>query len=98
MKNLHAQLQISFKKTVLALALTGTYSAAMAAEPNPQQQIDAANYQILQQQRDEALQKQIQPSVNVNLGQNAPALTANQRQFLQSHSETPCFAIQSILL
>ncbi|WP_243897990.1 ShlB/FhaC/HecB family hemolysin secretion/activation protein [Acinetobacter soli] len=70
----------------------------MAAEPNPQQQIDAANYQILQQQRDEALQKQIQPSVNVNLGQNAPALTANQRQFLQSHSETPCFAIQSILL
>jgi hypothetical protein len=26
----------------------------MAAEPNPQQQIDAANYQILQQQRDEA--------------------------------------------
>lgn len=98
MKNMHAQLQISFKKTVLALALTGTYSAAMAAEPNPQQQIDAANYQILQQQRDEALQKQIQPSVNVNLGQNAPALTANQRQFLQSHSETPCFAIQSILL
>ncbi|MBO3673242.1 ShlB/FhaC/HecB family hemolysin secretion/activation protein [Acinetobacter soli] len=95
---MHAQLQISFKKTVLALALTGTYSAAMAAEPNPQQQIDAANYQILQQQRDEALQKQIQPSVNVNLGQNAPALTANQRQFLQSHSETPCFAIQSILL
>ncbi|WP_228267222.1 ShlB/FhaC/HecB family hemolysin secretion/activation protein [Acinetobacter soli] len=70
----------------------------MAAEPNPQQQIDAANYQILQQQRDEALQKQIQPSVNVNLGQNAPALTANQRQFLQSHYETPCFAIQSILL
>lgn len=98
MKNLHAQLQISFKKTVLALALTGTYSAAMAAEPNPQQQIDAANYQILQQQRDEALQKQIQPSVNVNLGQNAPTLTANQRQFLQSNSETPCFAIQSILL
>lgn len=98
MKNMNAQLQISLKKTVLALALTGTYSAAMAAEPNPQQQIDAANYQILQQQRDEALQKQIQPSVNVNLGQNAPALTANQRQFLQSNSETPCFAIQSILL
>jgi len=51
-----------------------------------------------QQQRDEALQKQIQPASNVRLEQDQVAIPAQSLQYLKSHSEALCFDIKSIEL
>ncbi|MFH4284950.1 ShlB/FhaC/HecB family hemolysin secretion/activation protein, partial [Acinetobacter baumannii] len=53
---------------------------------------------IRQQQRDSALEKQIQPDVNVNLGQEQNKISAQQLQYLRSNSETPCVEIKKIFL
>ena len=51
-----------------------------------------------QQQRDEALQKKIQPDVNVRLEQEQSVVPSPSLQYLKSHSEALCFDIQSIEL
>lgn len=51
-----------------------------------------------QQQRDAALEKQIQPTVDVRLPNNQPLLANQQRAYLQSHSESLCFPIQQMSL
>lgn len=51
-----------------------------------------------QQQRDEALQKQIQPDANVRLEQDQSIAPSQSLQYLKSHSEALCFDIQSITL
>ena len=52
---------------------------------------------IQQQQRNEALQQQIQPKDDVNLQKNIPS-DHHQLQYLKSHSEATCFPIQKIKL
>ncbi|MDU4395170.1 MAG: ShlB/FhaC/HecB family hemolysin secretion/activation protein [Acinetobacter ursingii] len=68
-----------------------------AADPSELTQIQA-DQSIRQQQRDDALQKQIQPEISVNLGQAKTNIPAQQLQYLNSHSESPCFEIKKILL
>ncbi|MBJ9986013.1 ShlB/FhaC/HecB family hemolysin secretion/activation protein [Acinetobacter sp. S40] len=84
------------KKNVLCTSLLA-FVHLHAAEPSDFQQIQA-DQSIRQQQRDEALQKQIQPEVNVHLDQPKMSIPSQQLQYLSSHSESPCFDIKKILL
>lgn len=88
-----------FNKSVLfiCLSLTGGLSFAADSDDAIRQRIQA-DQTIRQQQRDSALEKQIQPDVNVNLGQEQNKISAQQLQYLRSNSETPCFEIKKILL
>lgn len=93
-------MQILFKKTVLALTISLFCSAQGYAENTSSD--EALRYQQdaqqRQQQRDEALQKQLQPQSNVNLGLEDQLKKSTAKNFLQSGSESPCFEINSITL
>lgn len=76
------------KVTVLTVCILN--HLAYAADP-------ATDALIRQQQRDAALEKQMQPDVNVNL--QTPTLpSSDQVQYLKSNSEEICFPIQQIIL
>ena len=51
-----------------------------------------------QEQRDEALQKKIQPEVNVNLGIESQKIPLKQLEYLKSNSEDICFDIKKFIL
>lgn len=72
---------------MLLLASTPTYAADLATDAVQRQQ-----------QRDAALEKQIQPTVDVRLPSSQLPLASQQRAYLQSHSESLCFPIQQITL
>lgn len=89
-------------KATLALTVSFLLAQIGHAEINPadelllrQQQQDALQRQ---QQRDEQLQKQFQPQTNVNLGLEEILKTPIVQNYLVSHSETPCFEINSVRL
>lgn len=89
-------------KATLALTVSFLLAQIGHAEINPadelllrQQQQDALQRQ---QQRDEQLQKQFQPQTNVNLGLEEILKTPIVQNYLASHSETPCFEINSVRL
>lgn len=91
-----------FNKATLALTISFLLVQIGHADINPadelllrQQQQDALQRQ---QQRDEQLQKQFQPQTNVNLGLEEILKTPVVQNYLASHSETPCFEINSVRL
>lgn len=84
-----------FNKSVLFICLSLTGGLSFAADSDdPIRQRIQADQTIRQQQRDSALEKQIQPDVNVNLGQEQNKISAQQLQYLRSNSETPCFELK----
>ncbi|MEB3755165.1 ShlB/FhaC/HecB family hemolysin secretion/activation protein, partial [Acinetobacter sp. MD2(2019)] len=87
------------KKSAIWIGIWSVYGLSYAADPIDVQQSQLqADQSIRQQQRDDALQKQIQPDVNVNLGQPTASISAQQLQYLKSHSESTCFEIKKIHL
>ena len=96
------------KFLLFGLFLCNGVSAADPTTPNvsplPQQvpvnpaslQQIQADQAVRQQQRDEALQKQMQPDVNVNLDATKKLSPTQQLHYLSSHSEQPCFTIHKI--
>ncbi|MDH0718092.1 ShlB/FhaC/HecB family hemolysin secretion/activation protein [Acinetobacter junii] len=79
----------------ILLALLGTTVKAAEPQPRPEFETDAT---IRQQQRDEALQKQLQPTPNVQTGLAQSLQTQPQLQYLKSHSEDVCFEIKKFVL
>ncbi|MEG6548273.1 ShlB/FhaC/HecB family hemolysin secretion/activation protein, partial [Acinetobacter bereziniae] len=57
-----------------------------------------ADQQIRQQQRDQALEKQLQPEPVVQTGLEKQLITQPQLQYLKSHSEKLCFEIKKFVL
>lgn len=90
-----------YKFNILALTVAAILSNTAYAAVDPanelllRQQQDATQRQ---QQRDEALQKQLQPQTNVNLGIEEQLKKSIAKNFLQSGSESPCFEIKTISL
>lgn len=83
-----------FKKTTLVLCLGLLGNTSYAADP----QLTQVEQIIRQQQRDQALEKQIQPEAAVNLGLEKKLQKPVELQYLKSHSETICFDIKTIEL
>lgn len=81
-----------FHKRILVLSMALVSGPVFSAIDLP------AEVTHRQEQRDEALQKQVQPEVNVNLGIEPQKIPAKQLTYLESHSETPCFNIKKIYL
>ena len=79
-------------KIFILLGLFGT--SGYAAEPIT----SSTDAVIRQQQRDEALQKQIQPTATVQTGLEKQLQSKPQLQFLKSHSEDICFEIKKFIL
>ena len=79
-------------KIFILLGLFGT--SVYAAEPIT----SSTDAVIRQQQRDEALQKQIQPTATVQTGLEKQLQSKPQLQFLKSHSEDICFEIKKFIL
>ncbi|MCH7293720.1 ShlB/FhaC/HecB family hemolysin secretion/activation protein [Acinetobacter higginsii] len=77
------------------LSLLGT--SIYAAEPPTSAAIQPDATQR-QQQRDDALQKQIQPEPSVQTGLEKQLQRKPQLQFLKSHSEEVCFEIKKFVL
>lgn len=84
----------NFKKTTLAFCLSFIGSMSQATDL---QQLDI-DQQIKQQQRDEALQKQLQPTPNVQTGLDQSLQHKPQLLYLKSHSEDLCFEIKKFVL
>lgn len=85
---------IILKKTALLLCLGLTGNMIQAADlPN----IDA-DQQIRQQQRDQALEKQLQPTPTIQTGLEKQLQNKPQLQYLKSHSEDVCFDIKKFVL
>ncbi|EXF05500.1 putative hemolysin activator domain protein, partial [Acinetobacter baumannii 268680] len=79
-----------FNKNVLFICLSFMGGVSYAADSDdPIRQRIQADQTIRQQQRDTALEKQIQPNVSVNLGQEQNKISVQQLQYLRSNSETP---------
>ena len=57
-----------------------------------------ADQQIRQQQRDQALEKQLQPVATVQTGLEKQLQNTAQLQYLKSHSEDVCFDIKKFIL
>lgn len=85
-------------KISLAVFFTLLGAAAYAADAEQQIAAISADQQIRQQQRVEALEKTIQPESAVNLGLEQKLQTAQQFQYLTSHSEKICFDIKKFIL
>ena len=77
------------------LSLLGTSIYSAEAPSDLALQADAIQRQ---QQRDEALQKQIQPEPSVQTGLEKQLQIKPQLQFLKSHSEEVCFEIKKFVL
>lgn len=72
-------------------------SCQCAAAVNPRSVDADASHR--QQQRNAALQQQMQPEVSVNLESPEHSLNKNtQLKYLASHSESPCFEIKQVVL
>ena len=85
---------IILKKTALLLCLSLTGNMIQAADI---QDFDA-DQQIRQQQRDQALEKQLQPVATVQTGLEKQLQTQPQLQYLKSNSENVCFDIKKFIL
>lgn len=85
-------------KISLVVFFTLLGAAAYAADAEQQIAAISADQQIRQQQRVEALEKTIQPESTVNLGLEQKLQTAQQFQYLTSHSEKICFDIKKFIL
>ena len=85
---------IILKKTALLLCLSLTGNMIQAADI---QDFDA-DQQIRQQQRDQALEKQLQPVATVQTGLEKQLQNTAQLQYLKSHSEDVCFDIKKFIL
>lgn len=84
----------NFKKTTLAFCLSFIGNVSQATDLL---QLDI-DQQIKQQQRDQALQKQLQPTPNVQTGLDQSLQHKPQLQYLKSHSEDICFEIKKFVL
>jgi len=93
--------RLEFKKTSLALCfgvLGGTiYAANPQVQPQPRPELEA-DAVIRQQQRDQALQKQLQPLPSVQTDLEKQLQTQPQLQYLKSHSEDVCFELKKFIL
>ena len=81
-------------KVTLAIFVAILGTVTHAADP---QKIDA-DQKIRQQQRDQALEKQIQPIPNVQTGLDQSLQSKPQLQYLKSHSESVCFDFKKFVL
>ncbi|AUX86619.1 hypothetical protein C3F34_11605 [Acinetobacter sp. ACNIH2] len=95
--------RLEFKKTslVLCFGLMGNtiYAADPQVQPQPQSRPELeADAIIRQQQRDQALQKQLQPTPEVKTGLENQLQTQPQLQYLKSNSEDICFDIKKFVL
>ncbi len=93
--------RLEFKKTSLALcfSLLGStiYAADPQVQPQPRPELEA-DALIRQQQRDQALEKQLQPTATVQTGLEKQLQNTAQLQYLKSHSEDVCFDIKKFIL
>ncbi|AMW79373.1 hypothetical protein AMD27_11005 [Acinetobacter sp. TGL-Y2] len=72
-------------------------SSVYAADPQLRSGWELDNVQR-QQQRDQALEKQLQPTPTVQTGLDQSLQNKQQLQYLKSHSESVCFDIKKIIL
>lgn len=86
-----------FNKLTLSIFFTILATTIQAAEPPTNPSLTADNVQR-QQQRDEALQKQLQPEAVVQTGLEKQLQTQAQLQYLKSNSEDVCFKIKKFVL
>ena len=82
------------KKTHIFIVL-GLISPSVYAAESTASFADAVTRQ---QQRDEALQKQLQPEPTVFTGLEQQLQTQSQFQYLKSHSEDVCFEVKKFVL
>lgn len=84
------------KVTIAVLfMILGTTTRADDPQIRPESTADVVQRQ---QQRDEALQKQLQPEAVVQTGLAQQLITQPQLQYLKSHSEDVCFDIKKFVL
>ena len=92
---------LEFKKTSLALYIgllsIVSYAADPQVQPKPRPEFEADAI-IRQQQRDQALEKQLQPIPELQTGLEKQLQTQPQLQFLKSNSEDICFDIKKFIL
>ncbi|MFP6818618.1 MAG: ShlB/FhaC/HecB family hemolysin secretion/activation protein, partial [Acinetobacter sp.] len=88
---------LELNKVSLAVFLTILATTTQAAEP-PSNPTLTLNPTQRQQQRDEALQKQLQPEAVVQTGLEKQLQTQAQLQYLKSNSEDVCFKIKKFVL
>ena len=92
---------LEFKKTSLALYIgllsIVSYAADPQVQPQPRPEFEADAI-IRQQQRDQALEKQLQPIPELQTGLEKQLQTQPQLQFLKSNSEDICFDIKKFIL
>lgn len=79
---------------ILSLSVT----SALAADLDHQRAKLEAEAMTRQQQRDQSLEKQIQPDAQVNSGLMQTLQKTQQLRYLKSSSETPCFEIKQVEL
>jgi hemolysin activation/secretion protein len=90
-------LNLKFKKAILGLFFICSYSSSIFAnEPLPESVVaDQFNRQL---QRDQALEKQLQPTASVQTGLEKGLQEEPQLRYLQSNSEDLCFEIKKFIL
>ena len=90
-------LNLKFKKRILGLFFICSYSSSIFAnEPLPESVVaDQFNRQL---QRDQALEKQLQPTASVQTGLEKGLQEEPQLRYLQSNSEDLCFEIKKFIL
>ena len=88
---------LELNKVSLAVFLTILATTTQAAEP-PSNPTLTLNPTQRQQQRDEALQKQLQPEAVVQTGLEKQLQIQPQLQYLKSNSEDVCFEIKKFVL
>ena len=86
-----------FNQLSLGVFFTILATTTQAAEAPANLNLNADNVQR-QQQRDEALQKQLQPEPVVQTGLEKQLIVSPQLQYLKSHSEKLCFDIKKFVL
>lgn len=90
-------LNLKFKKRIWGLFFICSYSSSIFAnEPLPESVVaDQFNRQL---QRDQALEKQLQPTASVQTGLEKGLQEEPQLRYLQSNSEDLCFEIKKFIL
>lgn len=92
---------LELKKTSLGLYIgllsIVSYAADPQVQPQPRPEFEADAI-IRQQQRDQALEKQLQPSAEVFTGLENQLQAQPQLQYLKSNSENICFEIKKFIL
>lgn len=85
------------KKNQIFIMFSLLGSSVYAADPQLRSGWELDNVQR-QQQRDQALEKQLQPTPTVQTGLDQSLQNKQQLQYLKSHSESVCFDIKKFIL